>query len=361
MFPGPHSSGCHLLNHFSQPHPKVGLCQRIPTPFRPCLNYLQARRSLPSTWTTLQLAGTGLWTPRSCPELLRRPSACRAERLGRLFFFFLLANRGAFSQRNYLPDFQQVQEPPFGHRTFGQDRSNLGGISSSVQMQYGPVPQPATMQDMPALFRRESAVRNGACNATATPGFFAAECGWNNTNLPAANLYYAAHDMDALAWETKHVNFGEQPLPNSLSEGLGVSHEGLRSDAIVSGSPRACSCPVCLGLHTNLFSSKVPSSALVPRDRYSCRLPACDRMARGLDGADSESLHQCAAPARGVPLRPKGTIHLPRRALPVRYQTLGRSDTGIIARSIARMISAGSCVLWFGASTAAVGSHGRTS
>lgn len=141
------------------------------------------------------------------------------------------------------------------------------------------------MQDMPAWFRRESAVRNGTCNATATPGFFAAECVWSNTNLPAANLNCAAHDMDALAWETKHVNFGEQPLPNSLSEGPAVSHEGLRSDAIVSGSPRACSCPVCLGLHTNLFSSKVPSSALVPRDRYSCRLPACDWMARGLDGA----------------------------------------------------------------------------
>lgn len=43
--------------------------------------------------------------------------------------------------------------------------------------------------------------------------------------------------------------------------------------------------PRLVGLHTNWFSSKAPSSSLVPRERYPCRLPACDWMARGLDGA----------------------------------------------------------------------------
>ncbi len=129
--------------------------------------------------------------------------------------------------------------------------------------------------------------------------------------------------------DDKHVNFGKQPLGSPTPEAPAVSDPVMRRDADVSDSARSCSCPVCLNLHTNRLSSKSPTSDSVPRAHYSCRLPACAWMARGLDGAGSESLHQRTAPAREIPFRAQGTVRVPRRALPIRHQTLGRSDAAL--------------------------------
>ncbi|KAF6238450.1 hypothetical protein HO173_003417 [Letharia columbiana] len=146
------------------------------------------------------------------------------------------------------------------------------------------------MHDMPAWVQ-QSMVQQDACDATATASFPVAEDTWDSSSLlPAADLNHVAHDVVGTAClsvgDDEHVSLGRQPFPNSTSEAPAVSEEGRRGDAGDSGSARTCSCPVCLDLHTiNWFSSKAPSPGLVPRAQYSCRLPACDWMARGLDGA----------------------------------------------------------------------------
>lgn len=127
------------------------------------------------------------------------------------------------------------------------------------------------------------------CDAAATPSFPYAEDAWISSSLPVVNLNRMAHHTDGTAClsdgDEGHVNPGQQSLPNSTSETLAISDGGPRSDAIVSGSARTSSRPVCLDLRINRFSSQTPSPGLIPRDQYSCRLPACDWMARGLDGA----------------------------------------------------------------------------
>lgn len=144
------------------------------------------------------------------------------------------------------------------------------------------------MHDMPAWVQ-QSTVQQDACDATATASFPIAEDTWESSSLPAADVNHVAHDVVGTAClsvgDDEQVSLGRQPFPNSTSEAPAVSEEGRRGDAGDSGSARTCSCPVCLKLHTIWFSSKAPSPGLVPRAQYSCRLPACDWMARGLDGA----------------------------------------------------------------------------
>ena len=182
-----------------------------------------------------------------------------------------------------------AQEPQSGHQPFAVGSSHRGVVSSATQTQYGAVCYPTTMHDMPAWFQ-DSTVQQNVCNATAAPSFPVDEEIWSSSSLPALCLNHAAHHMNADAClgveNDDHVDFGKQPVPNSVSNALASSDEETKGDSIASGcSTRTCSCPVCLDLHTSRFSSKAPSSDCVPRDQYSCRLPACDWMARGLDGA----------------------------------------------------------------------------
>ena len=156
-------------------------------------------------------------------------------------------------------------------------------------MQYGAVRYPATKHETPAWFCKQSTVHQDGCDATATPSFPIVEPTSSSSSLSAVNLNHAAHHMDGITCfnvgEDEHVNFGKQPLMSPSSEAPAVSDEQTRSDAIVSGPVQTCSCPVCLDLHTSWSASKAPSSSSLPRYQYSCRLPACDWMAQGLDGA----------------------------------------------------------------------------
>lgn len=205
--------------------------------------------------------------------------------------FFLLANQGASSQQTYLPDFMQAQEPQPGYQTFAAGSSHRGVVSPATQMQYGAMYHPATMHDMPAWFQ-PSAVQQGVCNSSATPSFPVDGDIWNSSILPAVDLNHAAaHHMNANACpgveNDNRLDFGKPPLPNSASKAPALSNEETSGDAIASGSStRTCSCPICLDLHTSpFFIQKLQAPTGVPREQYSCRLPACDWMARGLDGA----------------------------------------------------------------------------
>lgn len=91
------------------------------------------------------------------------------------------------------------------------------------------------------------------------------------------NLNHGAHHTDGNAClsigDDEHVIFGKQPLSNPTSEASAVSDEGTRGDPIVSASARTCSCPGSLDLHIDWFSTKAPSSDLVPSDQHCRRLP----------------------------------------------------------------------------------------
>ncbi|CAF9928521.1 hypothetical protein IMSHALPRED_007673 [Imshaugia aleurites] len=111
---------------------------------------------------------------------------------------------------------------------------------------------------------------------------------WTSHGLPGVDFNHAAYDSNGTARlsvrDDEHINSGREPFTNPTSEAPAVSDEGMRGDAMFSGTARTCTCPICLDLHTNWFASNALSSGMVPR-HFSCRLPACDWTARGLDGA----------------------------------------------------------------------------